>query len=139
MTKLYLKKQEEKAMDRGLNILAVDDDSINLKLIHMMLKKNPYVTQVIEAKDGLDALNKIKQIDNIDIILLDIKMPIMNGIEFMENLFSIPERKNIPVIVLTTDETTKHKAYDSGAFDFLVKPVREQELDEKILKIKNLL
>jgi len=126
-------------MDRGLKLLAVDDDFINLKLIHTMLKKNPNVAEVIEAKDGLDALTKIKQIDNIDIILLDIKMPIMNGIEFMENLFLIPEKKNIPVIILTTDETMKHKAFDSGAFDFLVKPIREQELNEKILKIKNLL
>jgi len=126
-------------MDRGLKLLAVDDDFINLKLIHTMLKKNPNVAEVIEAKDGLDALTKIKQIDNIDIILLDIKMPIMNGIEFMENLFLIPEKKNIPVIILTTDETMKHKAFDSGAFDFLVKPIREHELNEKILKIKNLL
>ena len=126
-------------MDRGLKLLAVDDDFINLKLIHTMLKKNPNVSEVIEAKDGLDALTKIKQIDNIDIILLDIKMPIMNGIEFMENLFSIPDKKNIPIIILTTDETMKHKAFDSGAFDFLVKPIRERELNEKILKIKNLL
>jgi len=126
-------------MDRGLKLLAVDDDFINLKLIHTMLKKNPNISEVLEAKDGLDALNKIKQIDNIDIILLDIKMPIMNGIEFMENLFSIPEKKNIPIIILTTDETMKHKAFDSGAFDFLVKPIRERELNEKILKIKNLL
>ena len=126
-------------MDRGLKLLAVDDDFINLKLIHTMLKKNPNISEVLEAKDGLDALNKIKQIDNIDIILLDIKMPIMNGIEFMQNLFSIPEKKNIPIIILTTDETMKHKAFDSGAFDFLVKPIRERELNEKILKIKNLL
>lgn len=126
-------------MDRGLKLLVVDDDFINLKLIHTMLRKNPNISEVIEAKDGLDALNKIKQISNIDIILLDIKMPIMNGIEFMENLFSIPEKKNIPVIILTTDETMKHKAYDTGAFDFLVKPIREHELNEKILKIKNLL
>jgi len=126
-------------MDRKLKLLAVDDDFINLKLIHTMLKKNPNVSEVIEAKDGLDALSKIKQIDNIDIILLDIKMPIMNGIEFMENLFSIPDKKNIPIIILTTDETMKHKAFDSGAFDFLVKPIRERELNEKILKIKNLL
>jgi len=126
-------------MDRGLKLLAVDDDFINLKLIHTMLKKNPNISEVIEAKDGLDALTKIKQIGNIDIILLDIKMPIMNGIEFMENLFLIPDKKNIPVIILTTDETMKHKAFDSGAFDFLVKPIRERELNEKILKIKNLL
>ncbi len=126
-------------MDRGLKLMAVDDDFINLKLIHTMLKKNPNISEVIEAKDGLDALDKIKKTDNIDIILLDIKMPIMDGIEFMENLSLLPDKKNIPIIILTTDESMKHKAYDSGAFDFLVKPIREHELNEKILKIKNLL
>ena len=126
-------------MDKKLKLLAVDDDFINLKLIHSMLKNNPDIREVVEAKDGLDALNKIKSEDGIDIILLDIKMPVMDGIEFMENISLIPEKRNIPIIILTTDETMKHKAFDSGAFDFLVKPIREHELYEKIAKVKNLL
>ncbi|NOX15473.1 MAG: response regulator [Epsilonproteobacteria bacterium] len=126
-------------MDRGLKILAVDDDLINLKLISSMLKNNPEIAEIIEAKDGLDALNKVKDSEDIDLILLDIKMPIMDGIEFMENLSSMVDKKNIPVIVLTTDETKKHQAFESGAFDFLVKPIREHDLYEKISKVKNLL
>ncbi len=126
-------------MDKKLKLLAVDDDFINLKLIHSMLKNSPDIREVIEAKDGLDALNKIKNEDDIDIILLDIKMPVMDGIEFMENISLIPEKRNIPIIILTTDETMKHKAFDSGAFDFLVKPIREHELYEKIAKVKSLL
>ncbi len=126
-------------MDRGLKILAIDDDFINLKLIHSMLKNNPDVAEVIEAKDGLNGINKVKNSDNIDLILLDIKMPIMDGIEFMENISSMVDKKNIPIIVLTTDETKKHQAFESGAFDFLVKPIREHDLYEKISKIKNLL
>jgi putative two-component system response regulator len=126
-------------MDRKLNILAVDDDFINLKLIHSMLKKNDNVNKVFEANNGLEALNAIRDNDNIDMILLDIKMPIMDGMEFMENLQSIPEKKNIPVVVLTTDETRKHEAFENGVFDFLVKPIRENELYEKIDKIKTVL
>jgi len=126
-------------MDTGLKILAVDDDFINLKLIKSMLKDNSEVSEVIEAKDGLDALNKVKEIDDINLILLDIKMPIMDGIEFMENISSMPDKKNIPIIILTTDETMKHKAFESGAFDFLVKPIREHSLYEKISKVKSLL
>jgi len=126
-------------MDSRLKILAVDDDFINLKLIKSMLKNNSDVSEVIEAKDGLEALNKVKEFDNINLILLDIKMPIMDGIEFMENLSSMPDKKNIPIIVLTTDETKKHKAFESGAFDFLLKPIREHDLYEKISKVKNLL
>ncbi len=126
-------------MDRGLKILAVDDDFINLKLLKMMLKNNNDVLEVIEAKDGLEALNKLKEFDDINLILLDIKMPIMDGIEFMQNISSMPDKKNIPIIVLTTDETKKHQAFESGAFDFLVKPIREHDLYEKVSKVKNLL
>jgi len=126
-------------MKRKLKILAVDDDIINLKLIKSILKNNPDIAEVIEAKDGLDALNKIKGKNDIDLILLDIKMPIMNGIEFMENISLIPEKSNIPIIILTTDETMKHKAFDGGAFDFLVKPIRKNELYAKIAKVKSLL
>ncbi len=126
-------------MDRGLKVLAVDDDFINLKLIKMMLKNNNDVLEVIEAKDGLEALNKVKELDDINLILLDIKMPIMDGIEFMENISSMVNKKNIPIIVLTTDETKKHQAFESGAFDFLVKPIREHDLYEKVSKVKSLL
>ncbi|WP_331775673.1 response regulator [Sulfurospirillum sp. 1612] len=126
-------------MDKGLTILAVDDDIINLKLIHSMLKKHTDIESVIEATNGLDALNIVKETENINLILLDIKMPVMDGIEFMENISLLPEKHNIPIIVLTTDETKKHQSFESGAFDFLVKPIREHELYEKILKIKNLL
>jgi len=126
-------------MDRGLNVLAVDDDFINLKLIHSLLKKNTNIEKVIEATNGLEALNIVKERDDIDLILLDIKMPIMDGIEFMENLLLLPEKKDIPVIVLTTDETKRHEAFENGVFDFLVKPIRENDLNEKIDKIINVL
>ncbi len=126
-------------MKSNFNVLAIDDDFINLKLIHSMLKKNDKVEKVIEAKNGLEALNIVKSNNDIDIILLDIKMPIMNGIEFMENLQLIPEKKDIPVIVLTTDETKRYEAFENGVFDFLVKPIRESELYEKIDKIAKIL
>ncbi|WP_458701111.1 PleD family two-component system response regulator [Sulfurospirillum sp. 1307] len=121
-----------------IKVLAVDDDFINLKLIHSMLKKSEYISSVIEAKNGLDALNILKETNDIKLILLDIKMPIMDGIEFLNNLEAIPDLSKIPVIVLTTDETRKHEAFDHGAFDFLVKPIRQADLDAKITKVVEL-
>jgi putative two-component system response regulator len=126
-------------MERKLKILAVDDDAINLMLIKSMLKKCPDVCEVVEAKNGLEAINKITETEDIDLILLDIKMPIMNGMEFMDNVSTIPNKREIPIIVLTTDESMKYKSFDGGAFDFLVKPIRKNELYEKIEKVKNLL
>jgi len=125
-------------MEKKLKILAVDDDFINLKLISSMLKKNPNVELIIEATNGLDAINLLKSQSDVDLILLDIKMPVMDGIEFLTNLQPMRQFKDIPVIVLTTDETRKNEAFDKGAFDFLVKPIREVDLSAKIAKVVDL-
>lgn len=125
-------------MSKKIKILAVDDDFINLKLLHSMLKKNDTVSEVVEAKNGLEALNMLKDAGDIDLVLLDIKMPIMDGIEFLNNLQSMETFSKTPVIVLTTDETRKTEAFDYGAFDFLVKPIREADLNGKIAKIVEL-
>ncbi|MDR0467415.1 MAG: response regulator [Campylobacteraceae bacterium] len=126
-------------MAKKLKVLSVDDDLINLKLINIMLKKNQNIDSVVEAKNGLEALEILKGSYDIDIILLDIKMPIMNGIEFLTNVGTNDKLKNIPVVVLTTDETKKYEALERGAYDFLVKPIREHELFDKIQKIYQLL
>ena len=126
-------------MDKQIKILTVDDDFINLKLLSSMLKKSDFVSEIIEAKNGLEALNILREQPDIGLVLLDIKMPIMDGIEFLNNLESMPDLNKIPVIVLTTDETRKREAFDHGAFDFLVKPIREAQLNSKILKIVDLL
>ena len=125
-------------MEKRLKILAVDDDFINLKLISSMLKRNVNVDMIVEATNGLDALNLLKTETNIDLILLDIKMPVMDGIEFLTNLQSMPEFQKLPVIVLTTDETRKNEAFDRGAFGFLLKPIRDHDLSSKIQKVIDL-
>ena len=125
-------------MEKQLKILAVDDDFINLKLISSMLRKNEKVGAIIEATNGLDAINLLKTQGDIDLVLLDIKMPVMDGIEFLTNIQSMGEFKKLPVIVLTTDETRKLEAFDHGAFDFLVKPIREYDLSSKIAKVADL-
>lgn len=125
-------------MEKQLKILAVDDDFINLKLISSMLRKNPNVGIIIEATNGLDAINLLKTQGDIDLVLLDIKMPVMDGIEFLANVQSMVEFKKLPIIVLTTDETRKNEAFNHGAVDFLVKPIREHDLSGKIAKVADL-
>lgn len=126
-------------MAKQLKILSVDDDFINRKLINLMLRKNTDVGEVLEASNGLEALNLLKVTRDIDLVLLDIKMPVMNGIEFLTAIALIGGLNQIPVIVLTTDETTKYEALEKGAQDFLVKPIREYILSEKIKKIAEVL
>lgn len=119
-------------MAKDLVVLAVDDDMINLKLLKSMLLKNESVKEVIEAKNGADAIGHIKARNDIDLMLLDIIMPIMNGIEVLRVVRSDDNIKQVPIIVLTTDETKKTEALDLGANGFLMKPIRSNELMQKI-------
>ena len=116
----------------ALKVLVVDDDFINRKLIQTLLKKNPKVTEIIEAENGSDALDKMKKDPSINLILLDIMMPVVDGIEFLKIFRSDMNNANIPVIVLSTDDTRKTEVYDNGANDFLRKPVMQDNLYQKI-------
>ncbi len=119
----------------NLRVLAVDDDMINRKLIKTMLMKQDNVAEVIEAVNGMEALDILKKDTAIDIVLLDIIMPIMGGIDFLKVARTDDLMKAIPVIVLTTDETIRAEALDVGANDFLTKPIRENDIVTKISKL----
>jgi putative two-component system response regulator len=121
--------------NKKLKVLAVDDDLINLKLLKSMLMKTSYVSEVIDAKNGADAIALLKTHDDIDIILLDIIMPVMGGIEMLKVIRADENMIQLPVIVLTTDETKKAEALDCGANGFLMKPVRERDLSAKISQL----
>jgi putative two-component system response regulator len=97
-----------------------------------MLMKNPDVKEVIEAKNGADAIGYIKSRSDISLILLDIIMPIMNGLEVLRVVRSDDNIEQLPIIVLTTDETKKTEALELGANDFLMKPIRSIKLMQKI-------
>ncbi len=118
--------------DRALRVLAVDDDMINLKLLKSMLKKSARVSEVIEAKNGADAFAILKTQPDIDIVLLDIIMPVMGGIEMLKVVRADETLQELPIIVLTTDETKKAEALECGANGFLMKPIREKDVIEKI-------
>jgi len=119
----------------NLIVLAVDDDMINLKLLKSMLKKSGKVTEVIEAGDGSEAIGVLKSRDDIDIILLDIIMPIMGGIDMLKVVRADDSLRQLPIIVLTTDETKKVEALECGANGFLMKPIRNEDLMKKIASV----
>jgi len=111
-------------------ILVVDDDNINRKLLNVLLKKTGKY-EVIEAENGMEALNIIKN-ESIDMVLLDIIMPVMDGIDLLKILKSDENFKSIPIIILTTDDTKKNEAEILGASDFITKPVSPVQLLDKI-------
>ncbi|HHH72221.1 MAG TPA: response regulator [Sulfuricurvum sp.] len=120
---------------KNLRVLAVDDDLINLKLLKSMLMKSGNVREVVEAKNGADAIGELKKSDDFDIVLLDIIMPVMGGVEMLKVLRADESLNQPPVIILTTDETKKSEALEAGANGFLMKPVREKELSAKIAQL----
>jgi len=123
-------------MERNdLIVLAVDDDIINLKLLKSMLKKTGRVIEVIEARNGSDAIGVLKSRNDIDLILLDIIMPIMGGLEVLKVVRADDNLRQLPIIVLTTDETKKNDALEFGANGFLMKPIRNEDLMNKIATV----
>jgi CheY-like chemotaxis protein len=108
------------------NILVVDDDMINRKLLSVLLKKTGKYN-VIEAENGLEALNILKN-SPIDMVLLDIIMPVMDGMDFLKVAKAEDNYKSIPVIILTTDDTRKSEGLANGAVDVLIKPIKEATL-----------
>ncbi len=125
-------------MKDSIKILAVDDDLINLKLIKSMLLKDSKIAEIVEASNGADAINVLKNNSDIDIVLLDIIMPIMGGIETLQVIRADQNFSNIPIIVLTTDETKKGDSLEYGANDFIMKPVKAEDLIAKIHRLVNL-
>jgi len=117
----------------NLNILIVDDDFINRKLLQALLKKYPDIVRTtLEAENGSEALTAIKEHAEINLVLLDVIMPVLDGKEFLKIFRSDSANSNTPVLVLTTDDTQKSAIFELGADDFLLKPINENELITKI-------
>lgn len=108
--------------ERKHKILVVDDDPLNLKVILDILKKT--FSEVIYARDGKRACELAIQ-EKPDVIIMDWEMPVMNGIEAIDQLTSDPETKDIPIIIATgvmIQSDNMETALSTGAVDFLRKP-----------------
>ncbi|HKJ31689.1 MAG TPA: response regulator transcription factor [Balneolales bacterium] len=113
------------------SILVVDDEQDLLDLIEYNLKKEGY--NVLKADNGLDGINLAKK-NHPDLILLDIMMPEMDGIEVCDVLKKDDSLKNTPIIFLTarSDEKTEIRGLDMGADDYLTKPISTTKLISRI-------
>lgn len=122
------------------NILIVDDTKTNVDILIELLGES---YGVIPATSGESALSILK-ILSVDLILLDIMMPNMDGFEVCKKILSNPHTKDIPIIFITakTDENDIEKAYEIGGSDYILKPFRPKELLAKVkreLKLQDLI
>lgn len=117
-----------------MKILVVDDDKTTRKLLGLHLKSKGY--EVLTAENGLDAMEKLGT-ENINLVVTDMNMPYMDGIELTKNLRADDKWREIPIVMVTTeaDEDEMKRAYDTGVDDYLVKPANAQQLSDSIKKI----
>lgn len=117
--------------DQMTNILLVEDDEVDVMNVKRAFKKNNITNPLYFATNGLEALVVLRGDHTSSmprerrLILLDLNMPKMNGIEFLRELRSDPELRAIPVIVLTTsnEDRDKVEAYNLNVAGYIIKPV----------------
>ncbi|NCP83681.1 MAG: response regulator transcription factor [Bacteroidetes bacterium] len=121
-------------MQQKKTILVVDDERDLLDLIEYNLKKEGY--DVLKAEDGLEGIRMAKKYKP-DLVLLDIMMPKMNGLEACEQIREDDEIKHTPIIFLTAknDEKTEVRGLNLGADDFLTKPISTAKLVSRITAV----
>jgi two-component system chemotaxis response regulator CheY len=109
-------------------ILVVDDSGTVRQQVSMALKQAGFDTA--EATDGLEGLNMIDTNRTIDMVICDVNMPNMNGLEMIEKVKSKPENKALPILMLTTEGQPSmiKRAKDAGAAGWIVKPFDANQL-----------
>ncbi len=118
-----------------MNFLLVDDSAIIRKMVKIALKK-VFKGEILEAGDGLEALN-VLSMNTVDLIICDINMPNMDGMEFLSRVKATDEFKEIPVIMLSTEqgEEDVKEAKERGASDYLKKPVKPEKLIKTVYEV----
>ena len=122
----------------SLNVLLIEDDIIEVMKLNRAISKFESKHKIIEANNGEEALKILEVKDNLpDIILLDLNMPKINGIEFLSILKNDETLKYIPTIILTTSNNQRDllECYTLGVAGYILKPWKYEEYVSKIEKL----
>ena len=123
---------------KPLNILLIEDDMIEVMKLNRVSSSLDLNHTIIEANNGEEALKLLEKKDNLpDIILLDLNMPKINGIEFLKILKSDERLKYIPTIILTTSNNQRDllECYKEGIAGYVLKPLKYEHYVQKIEKL----
>ena len=117
--------------NQQLNILLVEDDEVDVMTVKRAFRNNHIMNPLFVAGDGIEALEKLRSSEvpkGRRLVLLDLNMPRMNGIEFLQELRKDTALASTPVVVLTTsnDDQDKVQAYNMNVAGYLLKPVTFQ-------------
>ncbi|MFN4217383.1 MAG: response regulator [Brevinematales bacterium] len=117
-----------------MKFLVVDDSVTMRKIVALVLRAEKY--EVIEAENGKDGLEKLKD-NHFDCFIVDYNMPEMNGISFIKAVRAMPEYKDTPIIMLTTEseQDKQEEGRQAGANRWIIKPFKNEVLQATIREL----
>jgi len=120
-----------------IRALIIDDSSVMRKIVERCLRQAGIdLEQVLEAGNGVDAL-AVLQDGRVDLILCDINMPVMDGLEFVRQLQSVESARGVPVVMITTEGSESHvvQALSAGAKGYIRKPFTPDQVKEHVIPV----
>jgi two-component system chemotaxis response regulator CheY len=121
----------------NITVLIVDDSSVMRKIVERSLRQAGIeITQVFEAGNGLEALAVLNE-RKVNLVLCDINMPAMDGLEFVKQMSKVENAKGVPVVMITTEGSEGHvvQALSAGARGYIRKPFTADQVKEHILPV----
>jgi two-component system chemotaxis response regulator CheY len=121
----------------SIRALIVDDSSVMRKIVERSLRQAGInISQVLEAGNGAEALGALRD-NRVDLILCDINMPVMDGLEFVKKLATVQNAKGVPVVMITTEgsEAQVVQALSVGARGYIRKPFTPDQVKEHVLPV----
>ncbi|MDR0512108.1 MAG: response regulator [Treponema sp.] len=117
-------------------VLVVDDSRIMRSIVKNTFETLKIPCHYLEAADGEQAFQLLES-NQVTLVFLDWNMPKMDGMEFLRKIRAMPDYKDIPVIMVTSESAKYNviEALDSGATDYIIKPIRDKVFKEKLAKI----
>ncbi|MGD0127594.1 Chemotaxis protein CheY homolog [Acidobacteriia bacterium SbA2] len=122
---------------KPVNVLIVDDSSVMRKIVGRSLRQAGLdLVQVLEASNGSEALSLARE-NPLDLILSDINMPLMDGLEFVRQLRGIESAQHTPVVMITTEAGEGHvvQALSLGASGYIRKPFTPEQIKERVIPL----
>ena len=122
---------------KPVNVLIVDDSSVMRKIVGRSLRQAGLdLVQVLEASNGSEALSLARE-NPLDLILSDINMPLMDGLEFVRQLRGIESAQQTPVVMITTEAGEAHvvQALSLGASGYIRKPFTPEQIKERVIPL----
>jgi two-component system chemotaxis response regulator CheY len=120
-----------------IRALIVDDSSVMRKIVERSLRQAGInLSQVLEAGNGAEALGALRE-NKVDLILCDINMPVMDGLEFVKQLATVENAIGVPVVMITTEGSEGHvvQALSAGAKGYIRKPFTPDQVKEHVLPV----